>query len=95
MNNYFYLIEGDHRVMGQDAVDKKLAELVRVTPPVPTFIILIDVASHSANKTKKSTRRYSTYLPRFSVDQKHLQGLGHPISALLTLLKEKPYLCTL
>ncbi|KAF5346737.1 hypothetical protein D9756_010409 [Leucocoprinus leucothites] len=26
-NNYFYLIEGDHRVMGQDAVDKKLAEL--------------------------------------------------------------------
>lgn len=27
-NSYFYLIEGDHRVMGQDAVDKKLAELV-------------------------------------------------------------------
>ena len=27
-NNYFYLIEGDHRVMGQGAVDKKLAELV-------------------------------------------------------------------
>ncbi|KAJ3569371.1 hypothetical protein NP233_g5100 [Leucocoprinus birnbaumii] len=27
MNNYFYLIEGDHRVMGQDAVDKKLNEL--------------------------------------------------------------------
>ncbi|KAF9448327.1 hypothetical protein P691DRAFT_775506 [Macrolepiota fuliginosa MF-IS2] len=26
-NNYFYLIEGDHRVMGQDAVDKKLTEL--------------------------------------------------------------------
>ncbi|KAL9708619.1 pre-mRNA-splicing factor rse1 [Leucoagaricus gongylophorus] len=26
-NNYFYLIEGDHRVMGQGAVDKKLAEL--------------------------------------------------------------------
>lgn len=28
-NSYFYLIEGDHRVMGQDAVDKKLAALVR------------------------------------------------------------------
>jgi len=28
LNSYFYLIEGDHRVMGQDAVDKKLAELV-------------------------------------------------------------------
>ncbi|KAF7782979.1 hypothetical protein Agabi119p4_2355 [Agaricus bisporus var. burnettii] len=27
LNNLFYLIEGDHRVMGQDAVDKKLNEL--------------------------------------------------------------------
>jgi splicing factor 3B subunit 3 len=27
-NRYFYLIEGDHRVMGQGAVTQKLDELV-------------------------------------------------------------------
>lgn len=28
-NNYFYLIEGDHRVMGEGAAEEALAELVR------------------------------------------------------------------
>ena len=28
-NNYFYVIESDHRVWGEDAAEKKLAELVR------------------------------------------------------------------
>jgi hypothetical protein len=37
MNNYFYLIEGDHHVMGQDAVDKKLNELVRFLVHAPTW----------------------------------------------------------
>ena len=27
-NNYFYMIEGDHRVMGEAATSKKLQELV-------------------------------------------------------------------
>jgi splicing factor 3B subunit 3 len=27
-NNYFYVIESDHRVWGDDAAEKKLAELV-------------------------------------------------------------------
>lgn len=28
-NNYFYLIEGDHRVLGPDAAEKRLDDLVR------------------------------------------------------------------
>ena len=28
-NNYFYVIESDNRVWGEDAAEKKLAELVR------------------------------------------------------------------
>ena len=28
-NNYFYVIESDHRVLGEDAAATKLAELVR------------------------------------------------------------------
>jgi splicing factor 3B subunit 3 len=28
-NNYFYVIESDHRVWGEDVAEKKLAELVR------------------------------------------------------------------
>lgn len=27
-NRYLYLIEGDHRVMGEEAVDKRLQQLV-------------------------------------------------------------------
>ena len=27
-NNYFYMIEGDHRAMGEDAASKRLNELV-------------------------------------------------------------------
>jgi len=29
-NNYFYMIEGDHRVMGEGAAQKKLQELVSI-----------------------------------------------------------------
>ena len=28
-NQYFYMIEGDHRVMGQEAANKRIDELVR------------------------------------------------------------------
>ena len=28
-NNYFYVIESDHRVWGEDAAEKKLTEIVR------------------------------------------------------------------
>jgi len=28
-NHYFYMIEGDHRVMGQEAANKRIDELVR------------------------------------------------------------------
>ena len=28
-NNYFYVIESDHRAWGEDAAEKKLAEMVR------------------------------------------------------------------
>jgi hypothetical protein len=32
-NNYFYMIEGDHRVLSEDATAKKLQSLVRHFPP--------------------------------------------------------------
>jgi hypothetical protein len=32
-NNYFYLVESDHRVHGEEAANKKLAELVRFYQP--------------------------------------------------------------
>ena len=30
-NQYFYMIEADHRVWGEEAADKKIAELVRIS----------------------------------------------------------------
>lgn len=34
--NYFYLIESDHRVMGEEAAGKKIEELVRGERDIPT-----------------------------------------------------------
>ena len=38
-NRYFYLIEGDHRVLGEGAAVKKLDQLVKISLPVKLIYI--------------------------------------------------------
>ena len=49
-NNYFYMIEGDHRVMGEAATSKKLQELV-------SSIIFIGYLSADLYRLAASTRQ--------------------------------------
>lgn len=40
-NNYFYLIEGDHRVRGKVASEMRLRELVCLVLPFPLRVLMI------------------------------------------------------
>ena len=44
-NGYLYLIEGDHRVLGEDAAKAKLAEIVRELSALPYALLIILVAA--------------------------------------------------
>ena len=89
-NHYFYMIEGDHRVMGEGAADTRLQVLVGKLIyflHVPN-VQLIPFPS-SANKEKRLILKSSIYQLIFLVDPRRQRGLGVHVSESLTPLKQK------
>jgi len=73
------MIEGDHRVWGEEAVNKKLQELVG--NPIASFeqeLIILIVFSDS--RVNESTMKLSTSQPTSSVTQKRQQVHGVHVS---------------
>lgn len=50
-NQYFYMIEGDHRVMGQEAANKRIDELV--SPLVIPIYFLIKFSASTRSKYRR------------------------------------------
>lgn len=73
-NHYFYLIEGDHRVSGEDAVAKKLNDLVSAT--ILLCIRYSSFVALSADKANPSTKKFLRYPQRCLVGQKLPLVLG-------------------
>jgi hypothetical protein len=78
-NNYFYMIEADHRVVGESASAKKLAEMVRLPPLHSGFDYLQVILS--ASKANASTKKSSTSHQRSSAAPKRLRAHGARVSA--------------
>lgn len=78
-NHYFYLIEGDHRVMGEDAASKKLDDLVRITFFIGSLQLILSF--NSVDKGKPSMTKSLTYLQTYLGGLKRQQGHGRLVSA--------------
>jgi splicing factor 3B subunit 3 len=89
-NHYFYMIEGDHRVLGEVAADAKLQELVcnklinciRVS-------CLAYLLSSSVDREKRLILKWSIFQLKYLVDPRRQQGLGDHPSESSTPLKRK------
>lgn len=76
-NQYFYLIEGDHRVMAEAAAANRLNDMVRLSFQC-VWLITHSVIYSSGRQGNVSTRKLSIWLPKCLVVQRHLLERGHP-----------------
>jgi hypothetical protein len=74
-NKFFYIIEGDHRVMGQDAYAQKLDAQVAVSSSRTKWPLICGAGSES--KADRSTSKSLAYRQRASDDRKLQLERGH------------------
>lgn len=85
-NNYFYLVEGDNRTLGEGAAQEKIQKLVR--PSLIHISTLLKILCRG-KMASTSTMKLSTYHPPNLVALSKLQVPGLPIFASLTLSRTK------
>ena len=79
-NRFLYMIEADHRVLGEEAANNKLTELVsRLNNDQPGLFLIYLI---SAAKVSRLIRIFWTYLRTNSVDPRPPQELGDPVFEL-------------